>query len=714
MRLRIPMGIAVLTMCLSAPAHTQERPSKPAAHSYKDEIIVHGQSLYTDQVNALKTPTPIIDVPQSVSIVDVEQIQAQGFESLGDVVNYVPGVTNTMGEGHRDAIVFRGVRSTADFYVDGIRDDVQYYRGLYNIEQVEVLRGANALLFGRGGTGGLINRVTKKPEFGDDFTILGTSLDTFGAANGNIDVNRGLTNKVAMRVNAAIEHLNNHRDFYSGDRFAINPTLRAQMGTSGILDISYEYNDNQRFIDRGIPTGDNGRPVSALKDITFGDKGLNTTEFRAHILRATMRNRFSDHFKGVLSASYGDYDKLYQNFYVADYDAAANTVTLDGYVDSTRRKSFNLSAHLVGAFSMAGISHTVITGAEYWDTQNNNDRFNTFFDQSQDDQEIFSINRPILLANGLGVNAAGLVTRNNFSTDLNDDTRAKVNVLSAFVQDEILILPWLDFVLGGRYDRFDFSVNDIKNRQNRGRIDEEISPRFGVIFKPKENISVYGIYSQSFLPRSGGQYAGVSDQTQLFEPDIFKTREVGLKWNIRPSLAFTGAYFENKQTIDAAVDGAPENLERRGLEVNGFEFQLSGDVSERLNVHLGYTNLSGKTDFTLDGQAQEYPRELPKHKFSIWSNYRLSTDLRIGLGAIYQSRAFITDLDIGTNEAGHPTLPGFTRFDGAMHYALSELLSLSLNIENLTNIVYFPTSHSLHQVSVGAPRNARLTVSAKF
>jgi len=127
-----------------------------------DEIIVRGKYLYSDQMNALKSPTPIIDVPQSLSIITADQIANQGFDSVGDIINYIAGVTNSQGEGHRDAVVFRGVRSTADFYLDGVRDDVQYYRGLYNIEQVEILRGANALLFGRGGTGGLINRVTKK------------------------------------------------------------------------------------------------------------------------------------------------------------------------------------------------------------------------------------------------------------------------------------------------------------------------------------------------------------------------------------------------------------------------------------------------------------------------------------------------------------------------------------------------------------------------
>ena len=126
-----------------------------------EEVVVKGNVLQTDQVTALKTPVPILDVPQTVSIVTDDDIRKQGFREIGDIVRYTPGVNTSQGEGHRDAVVFRGVRSTADFFQDGNRDDVQYYRSLYNVEQVEILRGPNALLFGRGGTGGIINRVSK-------------------------------------------------------------------------------------------------------------------------------------------------------------------------------------------------------------------------------------------------------------------------------------------------------------------------------------------------------------------------------------------------------------------------------------------------------------------------------------------------------------------------------------------------------------------------
>ena len=127
-----------------------------------EELEVKGNVLFKDQVNSMKPPAPILNVPQTVTIITDEDILDQGFRAIADIVRYVPGVVTTQGEGHRDALVIRGVRTTADFYQDGMRDDVQYYRSLYNVDQVEVLKGPNALLLGRGGTGGLIKEYPRR------------------------------------------------------------------------------------------------------------------------------------------------------------------------------------------------------------------------------------------------------------------------------------------------------------------------------------------------------------------------------------------------------------------------------------------------------------------------------------------------------------------------------------------------------------------------
>ena len=307
----------------------------------------------------------------------------QGFDSIGDIVNYTPGVSNSQGEGHRDSVVFRGVRSTADFFVDGVRDDVEYYRGLYNLEQVEILRGPNALLFGRGGTGGILNRVTKKGVVGETFVGYRASVDTFGAYDLWADLNLATGENSALRINAAYESLNNHRDLFDGEQISVNPTFRAELGANTIVDLSYEYLNHERFIDRGIPTDDNGDPARFLQRITFGDRENNFATLEAHVLRAAVQHTFSDSVKANFTASYGDYDKVYSNFFPVGYNPATNVVAIDGYIDTNQRQNLILSGNLISEFETGGIGHTLIVGGEFIDTANNNDRFNAEFDTSR-------------------------------------------------------------------------------------------------------------------------------------------------------------------------------------------------------------------------------------------------------------------------------------------------------------------------------------------
>ena len=218
-----------------------------------EEIVVKGNVLYSDQVTALKTPVPVLDVPQTVSIVTDDDIRKQGFRQIGDIVRYTPGVNTSQGEGHRDAVVFRGVRSTADFFQDGTRDDVQYYRSLYNVEQVEILRGPNALLFGRGGTGGVINRVSKKAVIGEKFGAVDFGIDDFGGNDLVLDYNVQNGENSAFRIMFHSDSLKNHRDYYDGDRIGFNPTLKVKMSDKsnyikGIANLGYRPTFNGKKI----------------------------------------------------------------------------------------------------------------------------------------------------------------------------------------------------------------------------------------------------------------------------------------------------------------------------------------------------------------------------------------------------------------------------------------------------------------------------------
>ena len=684
------------------------------------EIVVTGKVLYSDELNAVKTPTPILDVPQSLTITTQDEILQRGFDSIAQIVDYTPGVNNSQGEGHRDSIVFRGVRSTADFFIDGVRDDVQYYRGLYNLEQVEILRGPNALLFGRGGTGGIVNRVTKKGQVGETFGGGQIALDTFGAFSIQGDVNLAAGENVAVRLNAAYESLDNHRDFFDGERIGFNPTVRFALGTDTTLDLSYEYADHDRFVDRGIPTGVDGRPVEAFQDITFGDELLNFDALEAHLLRANLQHRFSDNVKGVFSAFYGDYDKVYSNFYVSGYNplATPDVVTTDGYVDTTQRQNLVLSANLIGEFSTGSVDHTVIVGGEYINTTSDQDRFNPVWDQTNDDNEIFAVARPLALRGGKGVNASGNTTTVAF-TDLNDFTQVGIDVFSLYIQDEIELTDWLNLVVGARYDSFDIEVLNVPANDLRTRRDEEISPRGGIIIKPQDNISIYASYSESFLPRSGEQYANINGNNDALAPDTFVNLEAGIKWDFDSGLSLTAAVFEIEQSSPQPNDNDPATLDVIDSRIRGFEFQLQGQVVENWFISAGYSYLDG-AQVDAFGNEGLRPAELPESTFSVWNNVTLTDRIGLGLGLTHQGESFITNGTVtyqglnGDSVTTRAVLPAYTRVDAAAYFDVTDNLRLQVNVENLTDTLYFPNSHSTHQASVGAPINARFAITGRF
>ena len=668
-----------------------------------ERLTVEGKYLSVNQSNSIKSPTPILDVPQSLSIMTAEEITARGITSVGQIIDYTPGVNTSQGEGHRDSVVFRGVRSTADFYIDGNRDDVQYYRALYNVEQVEILRGPNALLFGRGGTGGILNRVSKKATIDQQFVNYNVSANTFGAYNLQLDTNIDTGEDSAVRINAMYESLDNHRDFFDGDRYGFNPTARFQLSDDTTLDLSYEYIDHERFIDRGIPTGANGEPVEAFENIVFGDPENNYQTLDADVFRANIQHNFSDNLKGNFNAFYGNYDKVYANFYAADFAPETNVVTLDGYIDETERENLILSANLVGEFATGSIEHTVIFGGEFINTESDQNRLNPVFDSNGDDQEAFLVNRPLDFRGLTGTNAAGTTVTTAFSV-LNDDTRVDLDVYSFYVQDEIALSENFDLVLGARFDSFDIEVFDARPDvlDTRNRTDEEVSPRAGLVYKPQENISIYASYSESFLPRSGEQYANINGDADSLDPDTFTNQEIGVKWDFADSMSFTAAIFENEQTSLDNDPNDPEGFIEVDSDVSGFELQLQGYITDKWFVTANYSNLDGENASGVE------LRELPENTMSVWTTYQVSDVLGFGVGATYQDESFVV------TATDSPVLPSYTRVDASAYYELNNGMRLQLNVENLTDTLYFPNAHSRHQATVGAPINARLSVIGSF
>jgi catecholate siderophore receptor len=400
---------------------------------------------------------------------------------------------------------------------------------------------------------------------------------------------------------------------------------------------------------------------------------------------------------------------MYKNLYAAGYDASANTVKLDGYLDPTERQNLILNANVVNEFSNGSTSGTLLVGLEFVDTDNKNYRYNTYFNNragsdagEPTDQQIFNITRPLNITK----TSTGLDSTVDYTTDLKSSSESDMTVTSFYLQGDIDFSDNWKMIIGGRLDNFDITVTDVKKSQDQSRKDDMFSPRLGVIYKPADNMSLYVSYSESFLPRSGEQYKKLDASGAALDPDVFKNTEIGYKYDINDALTFTASMFDSESTRAEKDNDTGELNEVRGLEVEGYEVELSGDIDDQNNLTFGYTSLDGVTS-----KGTKQPRELPNQMFSLWYSYQANETFGFGLGVTHQGESFIKDT---SNGSAGPALPDYTRVDFALFINASDKDVVRINIENLTDELYFPHSHSTHQASVGESLNARVSYSRRF
>jgi catecholate siderophore receptor len=641
---------------------------------------------------ATKTLTPLLDVPQSVSVVTRDLIADQSMQGLADLVRYVPGAGMAQGEGNRDTVILRGNSSTSDFFVDGVRDDVEYFRDLYNLDRVEVLKGPNAMIFGRGGAGGVVNRVTRQADWQPvrELSLEGGSWDHRRAT---FDLGGAASDRVAARVMGVYEDSGSYRDGVDFERRGVNPTFAWQAGDATLVRLSYEYYDYDRTADRGLPSED-GRPFATSASTFFGDPGLSTTDATVNLVsvvvdhsfeRAQLRNR----------TVYGDYDKFYQNVFAGGaVDSATGLVPLAAYNNAQRRENLFNQTDLTFAFDTGAVGHEVLAGLELGRQVTDNFRQTGYFNGTDLSFLVPAADPTVQVP----------VSFRQSATD--SDNHGRATVAAVYVQDQVrLTEKWLA-VLGVRYDSFDM---DFTNRRTGERIrtsDDPVSPRGGLIYKPVEDLSLYASYSQTFVPRAGAQLASLSPTNSAFDPEEFENVEVGAKWDLRPDLALTAAVFQLDRTNVVIPDPADptRSILVDGQRTKGGELGLSGRIGEAWSIQGGYAYQDGELTERLGGNRLA---QLPRHVASLWNRYDFRADWGVGLGVIYQSAMFAAADNL-------VTLDGFTRVDAAVYYTPTERVRLQLNVENLLDEDYHPNAHNNNNITPGSPLAVRAGVTLQF
>ena len=644
--------------------------------------------------SATRTDTPLRDAPQSVSVVTEGAIADQAMRGMADVVRYVPGVSMGQGEGHRDAPTIRGNSSTADFFVDGVRDDAQYFRDLYNVERVEALKGSNALIFGRGGGGGVINRVTKEAQWAPvrAFTASGGSFDQ---KRGTVDLGQGVSSALAVRFNGMFEESGGFRDRAELQRYALNPTLAWAVGARTTLRAGYEYFSDDRNVDRGIPSFQ-GRPSPAGLTTFFGNPDLSWSEMRVHAATAVVDHAFA----GVTVRNrtrYAGYDKFYQNSFPGAVNAEGTQVNLSAYNNATDRTNLFNQTDVVFGLGTGPVRHTLLVGAEVGRQETENFRETGYYNDAAT-----SIAVPFATPT--------VTTPITFRQSTSDaDNRAEATVAGVYLQDQLAFSRAVQAVVGVRFDRFRVDFHNNRTDESLDREDDLVSPRAGLVLKPAEPVSIYGSYSVSYLPSAGDQFSSLNATTETLEPERFTNYEAGAKWDALPGLALTAAVYRLDRTNTSAPDpNDPTRTVQTGSQrTSGYELGLSGNVTDRWQVIGAFASQDAEITSTTAAAAEGKKVALvPERTFSLWNRVQLFPALGVGLGMVHQTEMFAA-ID------NTVTLPGFTRFDAAVFVRLNPLLSAQLNVENLTDETYYPTSHGNNNIMPGASRALRLTLTTR-
>jgi catecholate siderophore receptor len=599
------------------------------------------------------------------------------------------------GENNRDQVIIRGNSSSADFFLNGVRDDVQYYRDLYNLERVEALKGPNAMMFGRGGGGGVVNRVTKEALF-QPIREGSVQAGGYGHKRVAFDLDQPASGTVAFRLNAMYERSDSFRDFVDLERYGVNPTLTLAAGRGTRVTLGYEHLHDARVADRGITSFD-GRPADVGLSTYYGnpddsrvragvDLGTATIEQKAG--RFTLRNR----------TLFGAYDRFYQNYVPGPVNAAKTLVALTAYNNATRRDNLFNQTDVVVSLATGTVKHTLVAGVEVGDQDTDNFRNTGFFNDAAT-----SIQAPYA-----DPTIAIPVTFRQSATDA--DNHIDTKVAATYLQDQVELSKRLQLVAGLRFDRFDLTYHNNRNGDTLDRVDDLVSPRAGLVYKPIAPVSLYGSYTVSWLPSAGDQFSSLTTITEQLEPEKFTSYEAGAKWEPRRDLAVNAAVYRLDRTHTRSTDpNDPTRIVQTGSQrTNGFEVGVTGRLTRSWMVAGGYAYQDAfVTSATAAARAGAHAAQVPRHTLSLWNNYQFLPRLAAAVGILYRTDMFAT-ID------NTVTLPGYTRVDLAAFYALTRDLRLQANLENAFDRKYWTNADSNTNISPGFPRTLRVGLTASF
>ncbi|WP_439843981.1 TonB-dependent receptor [Aeromonas dhakensis] len=670
--------LSVALLALSAGAHAED----------ETMTVVGKRSQHEEVATATRTNTLAKLVPQAIDSVKASELTAFGQPTLSEALTGIPGV-NASGDTRFDGVNIRGFSASNDFYLDGFRDDMQYTRDLGNTERVEVLKGPAAVLYGRGSTGGIVNRVSKKPQKGLESSVS-AQVGSFDSRRLAADLNGEAGEQVQVRFNLAQEDKDSFRNGVTSKRTLLAPSVNWEINDKLNWLLQYERNEHDRTPDRGIP-GVNGRPADVPKEYVYSDTRRDFIDDVAQSTRSRLSWDINDQWQLRQQLGYTSLDSQFDNTYVTS--VKGDKVTRARWQQDLKANSLISNTEVEGQLQTGPVEHRLLVGFE----QNWQER------------------TPKLYQNATAIPAGNLYDPGSLPTydgamKLSSDANHKVRGYGLYVQDQLSLGDW-HLLAGLRRD--DFTVTSRRNDLNKEETVSvtSLSPRLGLVWNPIEEHAFYASYSKTFTP-VGGELIGITpgDKNNNLDPQHTRLYEGGVKsdWldgRLATTLSLYRLEMYNKRSKDP-LD--PTKVILTGLQrTEGIELSARAQLTDELYLRGGIAIQDAeqvKADADLQGKR---PMNVSRQNGELFAGYQS------GKQGWFGETGVTAVGDRFADNANTTTLPGYARFDARAGYRWQQW-EAQLSVENLTDHDYFVSATSASQIMPGTPRQLHLSAAYRF
>lgn len=726
----LPLGALAAGFGLASAALAQTAPAAEPAKTENALPVVRAKASTEragkDDYQATETrigkgKQELRDIPQSVTVVTERLIDDRNLDTLKDALKNTAGISFQAAEGGEEDIRLRGfsLQSTGDIFIDGMRDPAFYERDTFNYDRLEVLRGSASMLFGRGSTGGAVNQVNKQP-----LLLTQGEVSATGGQGGYFrvvgDANVKTGEDAAFRISTMVTEAENHGNRIS--KQGVAPSFRWGIGTADEFMVSFYYLDNNNGVNYGMPWLTPGPVKGGNRLLPIDPKnyyGAASDYSKSSVAYGTLSHvhRFLD--GGELRTQFraATYDRDLRasaiRFAGAALQPDRKAVTSDTFSDATvltrgsqakiqDMKTKNLQSDYSGKFNWFGLKHDVTTGVEFA-----HDEFRNY--------GVPALSKPTTTVgtpnDGGSANEAGRVVTLNRTFDAKSQ--------AVYFQDLLQVAPQWKLLGGLRWDRFEGDYNtpatSTAAATHRARTDSLWSRRFGVLFQPSATQSYHFSYGTSFNTSGDTyQYDALGENTP---PEASRNIELGAKidWadgRFTSRFALFRAEKYNERNRDSETVNATNYVLSGKRHASGFEIDLAGRITPEWEIFGSYAYIpNAKIDKAPGGQSLQgeavgsRPGLTPRHSGTIWSTYKVTPALRLGMG-------------LNARSADTPQLapatyaPKFITADLMAEYTMDKL-TFKANLSNISNKLYADMLYRGHYIP-GKGRDLQATVTYKF